>query len=48
MKKLYDLDRLKRMYEGNELNSQYLMSITMEENFKNLCDEYLGKVLMNG
>lgn len=48
MKKLYDPERLKKMYELEDLNSQYLMTTTLEEHFKNLCDEYLKKVLMNG
>lgn len=48
MKKLLDADRLQRMSDTNDMNSQYLMSITLEEHLKPLFDEYLKKVLING
>jgi len=48
MRKLLEPERLQRMHETNDMNSQYLMTTTLEEHFKPLCDEYLKKVLVNG
>jgi len=48
MKKLLEHERLQKMSDANDMNSQYLMSITLEEHLKPLFDEYLKKVLVNG
>lgn len=48
MKKLYEGSRLQKMYEQEEMNSQYLMSTVFEEHFKPLLDEYFKKVLICG
>jgi len=48
MKRLYGMEMLEKMHSAEEINSQYIISITGEEYFKPLIDEYLGKVLING
>ncbi len=48
LKKLYDGTRLKKMFDQEEFNTQYIMSIAFEEHFKPLIDEYLKKVLICG
>ena len=46
--KVLEPERVQKMHETNDMNSQYLMTTTLEEHFKPLCDEYLKKVLING
>ena len=48
MKTLYDAQKLKKLFEEEEYNSQYFISISAEEHFKHLLDEYLSKVLVMG
>ena len=48
MKTLYDAQKLKNLFEEEEYNSQFFISISAEEHFKPLLDEYLSKVLVMG
>lgn len=48
MKRLYGGERLEKMHTAEDINSQYIMSITGEEFFKPLLDEFVSKVLVCG
>lgn len=36
------------MFDHNEMDSQYIITIVSEEHFKPMMDEYIKKVLING
>lgn len=45
---MFDAKRLKRLYDQDAINSQFLHSIFCEEYEKNMIDEILQKRVMNG
>lgn len=36
------------MFDNDEIDSQYIISIICEEHFKPMMDEYSNKILING
>ena len=48
LKTLYDEEKLKKLSDQNEYNSQFFVSIAAEEDFKPLLDEYLNKIMVMG
>lgn len=48
LKKLYDIERMKKLFETKDINSQYIISKLHEDHFKQLMDEYAAKVPING
>ncbi|CAD8058314.1 unnamed protein product [Paramecium sonneborni] len=48
LKILLSETRLKNMYDNDQMDSQYIISIISEEHFKPMMDEYTKKVLING
>ena len=48
-KSLLKFEELKeKSKDKKQINTQYIASVLTEENFKELIDEYLGKILLNG
>ena len=48
-KSLLKFEELKeKSKDKKQINTQYIASVLTEENFKELIDEYLGKIILNG
>ena len=48
LKTLYDVEKMKKLFESKEINSQYLISKMQENHFKHVMDEFVKKVPING
>lgn len=45
---LEDLDMLERQARAGDINSQFILSVMLEDHFKPFLEEILNKVVMNG
>ncbi|EAR99475.2 hypothetical protein TTHERM_00136390 (macronuclear) [Tetrahymena thermophila SB210] len=48
LKKLYDIEKMKKLHELGQINSQYIISKLQEDHFKQVMDEYVNKLPISG
>lgn len=45
---LLEPKRLNKITKSDEIDSKYIISVVCENYFKNMMDEYLNKIILNG